>query len=426
MHYRGLLTLGVCAALAAEAGAQIPGLKLGEPVAPGAASDVRPEPRPLREERPDLPPRARLRYSPRGESRRLDDLSLAQAKDAERPEPPPKIDELFDYLRDRKRGDAEGRTLGLGRPLLGGDSSPSDRGGTTRLASDSKGWFSGERLGRIFGRNNGGLFESDHGFDQFTSPISNPFLFEDPRSLTEAKALFLYQRIPGSQPNFLGGDAYFGGLQARLAITERLSISMPKLGVVGISPQTNSAFRTGSSLSEIWLGPKYTFYRDADALNRRRRRGAVPNPRRRRQGVPGHRQPVDRPLCQRRQELPEDPLRQLQCVGQRRLCVLDQQPAQRLLLRQRPPVDGREQPRALLPRCGSELGAGDDRRPGAADRQRGARPVSTSAGRPRGANCSPRRPACAGGSPSRGNWAGLTSSRWRGTAASSRTASWWT
>src|SRR5262249_25617678 len=40
-------------------------------------------------------------------------------------------------------------------------------------------------------------FQSDHCFDQFISPVTNPFLFEDPRSLTEVRPIFMYQRIPG-------------------------------------------------------------------------------------------------------------------------------------------------------------------------------------------------------------------------------------
>ena len=37
------------------------------------------------------------------------------------------------------------------------------------------------------------LFQSDHCFDYFASPVTNPFLFEDPRALTELKPLFIYQ-----------------------------------------------------------------------------------------------------------------------------------------------------------------------------------------------------------------------------------------
>ena len=267
MGYRGLIAVGAWVALAAPVVAQVPGLRLGEPIA--SPDSPRPEPRPLDDRDAGLPPRARLKYVPDGEPKQVTEVALAEARGAERDRerPPPKMADLFDYLSDRQQGEgrAEGRTVGLGRPFGNGSASPSDRpGGTTRLVGDSKGWFTGERLGRIFGKGNGGLFQSDHGFDQFTSPISNPFLFEDPRSLTEVRAIGLYQRIPGSQPNFLGGDAFFGGLQARVAFTERLSLSMTKLGIAGVNPRGQSVYDGGTGLAELWLGPKYTFYRDPE------------------------------------------------------------------------------------------------------------------------------------------------------------------
>ena len=36
-------------------------------------------------------------------------------------------------------------------------------------------------------------FQSDHCFDSFISPVTNPFLFEDPRSLTEVRPIFMIQ-----------------------------------------------------------------------------------------------------------------------------------------------------------------------------------------------------------------------------------------
>ena len=56
-----------------------------------------------------------------------------------------------------------------------------------------------------------GWFRSDRAFDCVVSPITNPFLFEDPRALTEIRPLFIYQKIPDSQPNFQGGDIWFLG-----------------------------------------------------------------------------------------------------------------------------------------------------------------------------------------------------------------------
>ncbi|MBX7104914.1 MAG: hypothetical protein K1X57_12585 [Gemmataceae bacterium] len=109
------------------------------------------------------------------------------------------------------------------------------------------------------------LFQSDHCLDSFTSPITNPFLFEDPRSLTEIRPIFFYQQIPGSNAAFNGGTAYFYGAQARVALTDRWSIVMNKLGGVTINPGDGSQFPGGSGFAEIWLGPKFTFVRNADS-----------------------------------------------------------------------------------------------------------------------------------------------------------------
>jgi hypothetical protein len=110
-----------------------------------------------------------------------------------------------------------------------------------------------------------GCFESDHCFDNFISPMSNPFLFEDPRSLTEVRPIFLYQTIPGSNPVFRGGNAEFFGLQARLAITDQWSIVMNKLGGVSINPGSDSLVPGGTGFSEFWIGPKWTFLRDTQS-----------------------------------------------------------------------------------------------------------------------------------------------------------------
>jgi hypothetical protein len=107
------------------------------------------------------------------------------------------------------------------------------------------------------------LFQSDHAFDGFISPISNPFYFEDPRSLTEIRPLFFYQGAPHGNPVFRGGDIEFLGLQARLAITDCFSLTMTKFGEVWIEPHNAGGdFQSHAGFSEIILGPKYTFWRN--------------------------------------------------------------------------------------------------------------------------------------------------------------------
>jgi hypothetical protein len=106
------------------------------------------------------------------------------------------------------------------------------------------------------------LFQSDHTFDGFISPVTNPFYFEDPRSLTEVRPLFIYQGTPTGNPIFHGGDIEYFGLQGRLALTDCFSLVMTKLGVVWIEPHNGTpAFQDHAGFAELILGPKYTFLR---------------------------------------------------------------------------------------------------------------------------------------------------------------------
>lgn len=122
-----------------------------------------------------------------------------------------------------------------------------------------EGW--GEKLGNVFGERNGGWFRSDHMFDGFASPVTNPFLFEDPRSLTELRPIFIYQRIPTKQNDFLGGNISYFGAQGRVAFTDRWSLVVNKLGGISLNPNDKSPFGDNVGFAELWLGPKWTFYR---------------------------------------------------------------------------------------------------------------------------------------------------------------------
>jgi hypothetical protein len=121
------------------------------------------------------------------------------------------------------------------------------------------------------------LFMSDHEFDRFISPVTNPFLFEDPRSLTELRPIFMYQatpshhspHVPGEPYHvgdvYSGGDIDYLGLQARLALTERWSIVISEFGLVWSEPHNGVGapdFHPGTGLAELRIGPKYTFLRN--------------------------------------------------------------------------------------------------------------------------------------------------------------------
>jgi hypothetical protein len=108
-------------------------------------------------------------------------------------------------------------------------------------------------------------FQSDHCFDNFISPVTNPFLFEDPRSLTEVRPIFIYNATPTRNPIFHGGDIEFVGLQARVAFTDWFSFVLNKAGGVWIEPHDATAdFQPHAGFSEVWLGPKFTFLRNED------------------------------------------------------------------------------------------------------------------------------------------------------------------
>ena len=100
------------------------------------------------------------------------------------------------------------------------------------------------------------------------SPVSNPIFFEDPRIRTEARVIFLYNRVgddfglrlPGGNFNLGGADIYAYGAQIRYAITPRLAIIATNN--VGISfrpdrPIAGTAFSDADGYSGINLGLKY-------------------------------------------------------------------------------------------------------------------------------------------------------------------------
>jgi hypothetical protein len=124
-------------------------------------------------------------------------------------------------------------------------------------------WLNGGWLGTYDGCAGRGCLQSDHCFDSFISPITSPFLFEDPRSLTEVRPIFIWQQAPNKNNPYHGGDIEFFGVQARVAITERLSVTITKFGWTWQEVHDPTGdFESHSGFSEIQLGGKYTFLRN--------------------------------------------------------------------------------------------------------------------------------------------------------------------
>jgi hypothetical protein len=107
-------------------------------------------------------------------------------------------------------------------------------------------------------------WQSDHAFDYFSSPVTMPSFFEDPRSLTEVRPIFMLQTSP--KHNFVFHDATTEvfNLQARVALTERWSIVMQKFGFLAIQPGDGSPVPDSEGFTEINIGPKWTFLRNPD------------------------------------------------------------------------------------------------------------------------------------------------------------------
>jgi hypothetical protein len=98
------------------------------------------------------------------------------------------------------------------------------------------------------------IARSDHGFDNFISPMSNPIYFEDPRTLTEARLIFVNNSLPTALG---GGNVQVAALQARVALTENLSIIATKDGFLwSENPLLSNGFL------DVNAGLKYNLYKD--------------------------------------------------------------------------------------------------------------------------------------------------------------------
>jgi hypothetical protein len=96
---------------------------------------------------------------------------------------------------------------------------------------------------------------SDTCFNDFISPMTNPVFFEDPRTLSEVRFIFLHHNLPAA----LGGhSAQAYAMQVRAALTKRLSVIATKDGFVySQSPLLEPGYL------DIAAGLKYNLYRDA-------------------------------------------------------------------------------------------------------------------------------------------------------------------
>jgi hypothetical protein len=105
----------------------------------------------------------------------------------------------------------------------------------------------------------GCLKPSERCFDDFISPMINFVFFEDPRTLTEVRPIFLNHNVPNALG---GGSIQLYAMQFRLALTERLSLIAVKDGY--IVDKTGGTLDTllDDGWAAVTAGLKYNLIRD--------------------------------------------------------------------------------------------------------------------------------------------------------------------
>ncbi len=102
---------------------------------------------------------------------------------------------------------------------------------------------------------------SDSAFPRFIGPLSNPWLAKDPRSLSEARLLGVFNFFPDSHSFSDGlGQSYL--LQIRAAINKRWSVFLDKSGYTFIDPGNGQGTRDG--WNNLAFGAKFVFIRDVE------------------------------------------------------------------------------------------------------------------------------------------------------------------
>lgn len=96
--------------------------------------------------------------------------------------------------------------------------------------------------------------QTQRGFDDFISPMTNPVFFEDPRMVTELRTIFLQHKVPLAAG---GGNIQLYAAQIRARLTDRLSLIAAKDGYVVSS---NPLVRDG--WADVDIGFKYQLLRD--------------------------------------------------------------------------------------------------------------------------------------------------------------------
>ncbi len=121
-------------------------------------------------------------------------------------------------------------------------------------------------LDRLASRFNCGdlIKPSDRCFDDFISPMINPVYFEDPRTLTELRPIFLQHQVPNTIGAAVaaGGSIQLFAAQFRLALSERLSLIAVKDGYIVDNTNGDLNNLLDSGWADVTAGLKYNLIRD--------------------------------------------------------------------------------------------------------------------------------------------------------------------
>ena len=100
------------------------------------------------------------------------------------------------------------------------------------------------------------VHSSDPCFSDFISPMTNPVFFEDPRTVTELRPIFLRHQVPAAAG---GGNVHLIAAQIRWALTERLSLIATKDGfIMSENPLIDDGW------ADVAAGLKYQLIKDGE------------------------------------------------------------------------------------------------------------------------------------------------------------------
>ncbi len=105
------------------------------------------------------------------------------------------------------------------------------------------------------------MFKSDHCFDGFVEPVTNPVYFMDPRARTRVRTVFINQQIP-ERSILGGGDFQVYAAQISVALSDRFSIIAQKDGYISL--QADGLNENQEGWADIAAGVQYVLIRDVE------------------------------------------------------------------------------------------------------------------------------------------------------------------